>query len=72
MPNWYGGGPKHSTTPYGKIPSNLLWCDRKGQAKIHLVHPPPETDDVLQEALKIENAEYHLPGIASMRLKKAI
>ncbi len=28
------------------------------QREIHLVQSPAETDDVLQEALKIENAEY--------------
>ena len=59
-----GYSEKHSTTPYGKIPSNLLWCDpRKGSEKYIWYTPPRKRMMFFKEALKIENAEYHLPGI---------
>lgn len=59
-----GYSEKHSTTPYGKMPSNLLWCDpRKGSEKYIWYNPPRKRMMFFKEALKIENAEYHLPGI---------
>ena len=59
-----GYSEKHSVTPYGRIPSNLLWCDpRKGSEKYIWYNPPQRRMMFFKEALKIENAEYHLPGI---------
>lgn len=59
-----GYSEKHSVTPYGRIPSNLLWCDpRKGSEKYIWYNPPRTRMMFFKEALKIENAEYHLPGI---------
>ncbi len=59
-----GYSESHSSIPYGKIPSNLLWCDpRKGSEKYIWYNPPRTRMMFFKEALKIENAEYHLPGI---------
>ena len=59
-----GYSERHSTTPYGRIPPNLLWCDpRKGSEKYIWYNPPGKRMMFFKEALKIENAEYHLPGI---------
>ena len=59
-----GYSERHSTTPYGRIPPNLLWCDpRKGSEKYIWYNPPRKRMMFFKEALKIENAEYHLPGI---------
>lgn len=55
---------RHSATPYGKLPSNLLWGDpRKGSEKYIWYNPPRKRMMFFKEALGIENAEYHLPGI---------
>ncbi|MEY8587796.1 PRTRC system protein B [Phocaeicola sartorii] len=59
-----GYSENHSTTPYGRIPSNLLWCDpRKGSEKYIWYNPPRKRMMFFKEALRIENAEYHLPGV---------
>lgn len=59
-----GYSERHSATPYGRIPSNLLWCDpRKGNEKYIWYNSPRKRMMFFKEALKIENAEYHLPGI---------
>ena len=59
-----GYSERHSATPYGRIPSNLLWCDpRKGNEKYIWYNPPRKRMMFFKETLKIENAEYHLPGI---------
>ena len=59
-----GYSEKHSITPYGRIPSNLLWCDpRKGSEKYIWYNPPQKRMMFFKEELNIENAEYHLPGI---------
>lgn len=59
-----GYSESHSSTLYGRIPSNLLWCDpRKGSEKYIWYNPPRTRMMFFKEALKIENAEYHLPGI---------
>ena len=59
-----GYSESHSATPYGRIPSNLLWCDpRKGSEKYIWYNPPRKRMMFFKEALKIENAEYNLPGI---------
>jgi len=37
-----GYSERHSATPYGRIPSNLLWCDpRKGSEKYIWYNPLP-------------------------------
>ncbi len=62
-----GYSERHSTTPYGQIPSNMLWCDsRKSSEKYIWYNPPRKRMMFFKEALKIENAEYHLPGIIYM------
>lgn len=62
-----GYSERHSSTPYGKIPSNMLWCDpRKGSEKYIWYNPPRKRMMFFKEALKIENAEYHLPGVIYM------
>ena len=59
-----GYSERHSATPYGRRPSNLLWCDpRKGSEKYIWYNSPRKRMMFFKEALKIENAEYHLPGI---------
>lgn len=59
-----GYSENHSITPYGRIPSNLLWCDpRKGSEKYIWYNPPRKRMMFFKEALRIENAEYHLPGV---------
>ena len=59
-----GYSERHSATPYGRIPSNLLWCDpRKGSEKYIWYNSPRKRMMFFKEALKIENAEYHLPGV---------
>ena len=56
-----GYSERHSATPYGRIPSNLLWCDpRKGSEKYIWYNSPRKRMMFFKEALKIE---YHLPGI---------
>lgn len=59
-----GYSEKHSATPYGRIPSNLLWCDpRKGGEKYIWYNLPQKHMMFFKESLKIENVEYYLPGI---------
>ncbi len=59
-----GYSEKHSTTPYGRIPSNLLWCDsRKGSEKYIWYNPPQKRMMFFKESLGIESAEYHIPGV---------
>lgn len=59
-----GYSERHSSTPYGKIPPNLLWCDaRKGSEKYIWYNPPRKRMMFFKESLKIENAEYNLPGV---------
>lgn len=59
-----GYSERHSATPYGKIPSNLLWCDpRKGCERYVWYNPPRKRMMFFKEALRIENAEYNLPGV---------
>ncbi len=59
-----GYSERHSATPYGKIPDNMLWCDsRKGSEKYIWFNPPQKRMMFFRESLGIENAEYHLPGV---------
>lgn len=59
-----GYSERHSTTPYGRIPDNLLWCDpRKGSERYIWYNPPQKRMMFFYENLGIENAEYNLPGI---------
>ena len=59
-----GYSERHSTTPYGKIPSNLLYCDpRKGSERYVWYNPPHKRMMFFSPSLEIENAEYNLPGV---------
>ena len=59
-----GYSESHSATPYGRIPSNLLWFDpRKGSEKYIWYNPPQKRMMFFHDVLKIESAEYNLPGI---------
>ena len=59
-----GYSERHSATPYGKIPSNLLWCDpRKGSERYIWYNPPRKRMMFFMRSLQIENAEYNLPGV---------
>lgn len=59
-----GYSERHSATPYGRIPQNLLYCDsRKGSERYVWYNPPHKRMMFFSPALKIENAEYYLPGV---------
>ena len=59
-----GYSERNTVTPYGRMPSNLLWCDpRVGQEKYVWYNPPGKRMMFFKESLGIENAEYNLPGI---------
>jgi PRTRC genetic system protein B len=59
-----GYSERHSTTPYGKMPTNLLWCDlRKGSERYIWYNPPQKRMMFFMRSLQIENAEYNLPGV---------
>lgn len=59
-----GYSERHSATPYGKMPANLLWCDpRKGSERYIWYNPPQKRMMFFNGSLKIENAEYNLPGV---------
>lgn len=54
----------YSGTPYGRLPSNLLYADtRKGSERYVWYNPPHKRMMFFSPALKIENAEYYLPGV---------
>ncbi|OUQ51633.1 PRTRC system protein B [Alistipes sp. An116] len=54
----------HGSTPYGRLPSNLLYADsRKGSEKYIWYNPPGKRMMYFVSDLGIENAEYDLPGI---------
>lgn len=54
----------HGSTPYGRLPSNLLYADsRKGSEKYIWHNPPGKRMMYFVSGLGIENAEYNLPGI---------
>lgn len=54
-------------TPYGTLPENLLYCDtRKGSERYVWYNPPRKRIMYFKECLKIENAEYNLPGVIYM------
>ncbi len=59
-----GYSESHSDHTIRKDTANLLWCDpRKGKREDTLVQSPTKRMMFFKEALKIENAEYHLPGV---------
>lgn len=59
-----GYSERHSATPYGKMPANLLWCDpRKGSERYIWYNPPQKRMMFFMRSLQIENAEYNLPGV---------
>ena len=54
----------HGSTPYGRLPSNLLYADsRKGSEKYIWYNPPGKRMMYFVSGLGIENAEYNLPGV---------
>lgn len=54
----------HNSTPYGRLPSNLLYVDsRKGSERYVWYNPPGKRMMYFVSGLGIENAKYHLPGI---------
>lgn len=59
-----GYSESHSTTPYGRIPPNMLWCDpRKGNERYIWYNPPQKRMMFFKESLQVENAKYNLPGV---------
>ena len=59
-----GYSERHGSTPYGKIPSNLMYCDsRKGSERYVWYNPPGKRMMFFIPGLKIDNAEYNLPGV---------
>ena len=59
-----GYSERHSSTPHGRIPTNMLWSDtRKGYEKYIWYNPPQKRMMFFKESLHIENAEYNLPGV---------
>lgn len=59
-----GYSERHSSTPHGRIPTNMLWSDtRKGYEKYVWYNPPQKRMMFFKESLHIENAEYNLPGV---------
>ena len=54
----------HDSTPCGILPPNLLYCDtRKGSERYVWYNPPQRRMMYFVESLKIENAEYNVPGV---------
>ena len=54
----------YSGTPYGSLPSNLLYADtRKGSERYIWYNPPGKRMMYFVGNLGIENAEYNLPGV---------
>lgn len=54
----------HSGTPFGLLPSNLLYADsRKGHEKYIWHNPPQRRMMYFKQTLNVENAEYNLPGV---------
>ena len=53
-----------STTPYGKLPENMLWSNtRKGCEKYVWYNPPRKRVMYFHTSLGIEDGEYNLPGV---------
>ena len=50
-----GYSERHSSTPYGKVPSNLIYCDsRKGSERYVWYNPPHKRMMFFSSDLKIE------------------
>ena len=63
----------YSGTPYGRLPSNLLYADtRKGSEEYIWYNPPGKRMMYFVENLGIENAEYNLPGIIYQAKEKTV
>ena len=59
-----GYSESHCVTPYGRIPSNLLWFDpRKGSERYIWYNSPQKRMMFFKESLLVENAKYNLPGV---------
>lgn len=54
----------HNGTPFGMIPSNLLYADsRKGHEKYIWHNPPQRRMMYFKQSLNVESAQYNLPGV---------
>ena len=50
--------------PYGRIPSNMLWCDtRKGNEKYIWYNPPQKRQMYFKKDLGISDGIFNVPGI---------
>ena len=55
---------EHSITPYGRMPSNMLYADNRiGYQKYIWYNPPEKRMMFFSEKLNIPDCEYHIPGI---------
>lgn len=54
----------HGGTPYGIIPSNMLYCDtRRGGEKYIWHNPTGKRTMYFKDNLGLDNVEYHVPGV---------
>lgn len=52
------------STPHGKVPENLLFCDNRiGNTKYIWFEPPKKQMMYFSDDLKIPDGEYYIPGI---------
>ncbi len=59
-----GYSERHTSTPYGRIPDNMLFSDcRKGSERYVWYNPPCRRMMFFTKNLGIESAEYNIPGI---------
>lgn len=50
--------------PYGRLPTNMLWCDsKKGKEKYIWYNPPQKRTMFFKESLGIPNGTFNMPGI---------
>lgn len=55
---------EYSTTPFGKMPENMLYADNRIGFEQYIWYNPPEKRTMyFSKELNIPNAEYHIPGI---------
>lgn len=53
-----------SGIPYGRMPSNMFWCDpRKGHEKYIWYNPPQKRQMYFKEDLGISDGTFNVPGI---------
>lgn len=55
---------EYSTTPFGRMPENMLYADNRiGFERYIWYNPPQKRMMYFSKELSIPNAEYHIPGI---------